>query len=168
MKKPQGWDETDTKKTEPPKKKSVPAGKYVCAITAAESAKSKAGNNMLVLTLDIAEGPRKGFYKGTDLKYYQLTDGNSLKYCKALIETIEQSNPGFAWDWKPKKLEEVIGKLLGMKFEEKEQNLSGKTWTEARPAWPIPLEEARGEGGGGEDGLFGGGEGDSDDDLPFA
>ena len=91
----------------------LPAGGYVCRIINAELANSKAGNLMLILFVDIAEGDFKGFFKtatdkarkfNSDKKwdnagiYRQLIFDSSnrvSRFFKGLITCIENSNPNF-------------------------------------------------------------------------
>ena len=169
MSKPDGWDGAKSAR-DGGGAKDVPPGCHVCVITDVSHGPSKAGNERLALELDIAEGPHEGHYEKQGGKrrpmYFQLTgrtkegktDEKSLARFKALVETIEESNPGFKWDWEPSKL---MGLLAAFLFEEVEEEYNGKTYTRCRPRWPVALERARGradEGGGGED---------DEDDEPY-
>ena len=89
----------------------LPAGGYVCRIINAELANSKAGNLMLVLSIDIAEGDFQNYFKNaTDAArkfnpekkwdnsgiYRQLVfdkSGRVASFFKGLITCIERSNP---------------------------------------------------------------------------
>lgn len=91
----------------------LPAGGYVCRIINAELANSKAGNLMLVLFIDIAEGDFLGYFKAASDKarnfdinkkwdnsgvYRQLifdSQGRVSPFFKGLISSIEQSNHNF-------------------------------------------------------------------------
>lgn len=92
---------------------SLPAGGYVCKIINAEFANSKAGNLMLILFVDIAEGDFTAFFKtatdkarkfNADKKwdnnaiYRQLVLDSSSRvspFFKGLISCIENSNSNF-------------------------------------------------------------------------
>jgi hypothetical protein len=100
------------------------AGPYVFKIVNAETATAKeSGNEMIVLSLDIAEGPFAGFYKKISeqygknkyIKHYRVT--SNVPYFKGDITSIEKSNPGFAFDFDEKKL---IGKVVGGNLREEE------------------------------------------------
>lgn len=80
-------------------------GNYICRILDVKVAQNKSGAPMLILQFDIAEGEYAGYYtnlynnqfkKSNDVKYrgfyYQNMTGNSLKYYKGLLETLEKSN----------------------------------------------------------------------------
>ena len=91
----------------------LPAGGYVCRIINAELANSKAGNLMLILFVDIAEGDFTGFFKTSTEKarkfnadkkwdnagiYRQLVFDSSnrvSRFFKGLITCIENSNSNF-------------------------------------------------------------------------
>lgn len=114
------------------------AGGYVCKIIHAELTKSKAGNHMLVLFLDIAEGDFAGYFKKSaerlkafrpDAKwdnaaiYRQLLfdkDGMTSSFFKGLLTCIVKSNPQF--NFNPHALEEksLRGLLIGCVFAEEE------------------------------------------------
>lgn len=49
--------------------------------------------------------------------YYQTVKGDSLQYFKGFITVIENSNPGYKWNWDEKTL---VGKLFGGVFGEEE------------------------------------------------
>ena len=96
-------------------KRMTPGG-HVCQITNIRQEKSKAGKPMIVVSFDIAEGSDlDGFYitqyreakkNGRDAKWsgvirYLLYDDNGLTnpFFKGFIKSLEESNPGYAWDW---------------------------------------------------------------------
>ncbi len=81
------------------------SGNYICKILGVKATQNKSGSPMLVLQFDIAEGEFAGYYtelyntqikQNKDVKfkgiYYQNMTGNSLKYYKGLLETLEKSN----------------------------------------------------------------------------
>ena len=113
-------------------------GGYICKIIAAKEEKSKSGNRMLTLALDIDEGENKGFFmkRWGELKkeqkepnqeikypnaavYHQMLEGNekALGFLKGLMTSLEASNPNFKWNWDEKKL---IGLRCGAIFGEEE------------------------------------------------
>ena len=123
-------------------------GGYICKIIAAKEEKSKSGNRMLTLALDIAEGERKGFFmkRFEELKkekadpnqevkypnaavYRQMLEGNdsSLGFLKGLMTSLEASNSNFKWNWDEKKL---VGLTCGAIFAEEEyEKLDGSVGT---------------------------------------
>lgn len=128
MRKPEGWDNTqaaymgESEKLEP--------GGYILRIVQVKMAKSKSGRDMLILAYDIHEGEHTNFFsrmherrKKTNQeakwpgRYFQLTDGDSMKFFKGLIDIIEKSNAGYKWDWNESSL---VGKFIGGLFGEEE------------------------------------------------
>lgn len=113
-------------------------GGYICKIIAAREEKSKSGNKMLTLALDIDEGDNKGFFMkrweelrkeqkdpNQEIKYpnaavyHQMLEGNekALGFLKGLMTSLEASNSNFKWNWDEKKL---IGLRCGAIFGEEE------------------------------------------------
>ena len=113
-------------------------GGYICKIIAAKEEKSKSGNRMLTLALDIDEGEYKGFFmkRFDELKkerkdpndevkypnaaiYHQMLEGNdkAVGFLKGLITSLEASNTKFKWNWDEKKL---VGLRCGAIFGEEE------------------------------------------------
>lgn len=138
--------------------KRLPAGGYVCRVMNVRQDLSKQGNEMVVLRLDIVEGPftgyfakdyehafksfgDKAFWKGT---YSQVTTGKSMAFFKGLIEAFKASNPGYEpafdeqgeWDEK-----ELKGKLIGFIFREEKNPQTGKVSAIAR--YPKDVESIR-------------------------
>ena len=123
--------------------KKLPAGGYVCRILDAKEAESDWGNR-LEIAFDISEGEYAGYYKanfasqkkdGTEkwkgVLRLTVPEDESSQYfdgqCKALktaIEAIEESNPGYAWDWNEKGLK---GKEVGAIFRDQEWSFNGRT-----------------------------------------
>ena len=60
MEKIQGYDEAQAITGEYEK---LEAGGYICKIISAKEEKSKSGNRMLVMALDIVEGDRKDYFR---------------------------------------------------------------------------------------------------------
>ncbi len=123
MYKPQGYDQAipRTRISNFP----IP-GAYILGIVNAEEKISKGGNQMLVLSLDIAEGNFKNFYskfskecgKNRILKHYRLLDNeNAAEYLKGDIQAIENSNTNFKFEFDENKL---IGKFVGAMLAEEE------------------------------------------------
>jgi len=120
----------------------LPPNGYVIGILGAEEMNDNLGV-YLHLTFDICEGEQKNFYttqykslQSEDKKFkgvYKLRiptedgseqDGWTLRRFKTVMCAIEDSNPGYHWDWNEKAL---AGKVVGAIFYEKEYDFNGKT-----------------------------------------
>lgn len=128
--KPKDWE---TVEAQDGSFKRLPAGGHVCRIMQATSAKSKNGNEMIVICFDIEGGEYNGYYSkmfeqsmvkdGANAKYpsggifRQCTDGKSTGIFKGVIQNIEKSNQGYVWNWDERTL---TGKLFGGVFREEE------------------------------------------------
>lgn len=119
----------------------LPIGGYVLKIMGAE-VKEYTWGNVLVISFDIAEGEHKGFYaenyrsqtmedkkwKGTKRLNIPSGDGSEqdnrdMSIFKTAMNAIEDSNPGFHWDWDESNLK---GKLVGAVFNNKEYDFNGR------------------------------------------
>lgn len=123
----------------------LPAGGYVCSILSAKEEVFDWGSR-LALAIDIAEGDYAGFFKKDfdnndreDKKWrgiYRISipkdDGSEMDaWTKRIfgnfIYSVQESNPGYSWDWNEKNLK---GKKLGILYRNKEWEMNGKTgWT---------------------------------------
>lgn len=135
---------------------TIPAGGYVCEIKFARADQSKSGEPMLVLAIDVCDGPQKGFYdkrftadKAQDPNakwrgvYNQMLyrNGAVSGFFKGLMTAIERSNPGYHWDWNEAGLK---GKKVGFIFREEEYlNTKGETRTSTKPAFPRDIDTIR-------------------------
>lgn len=137
----------------------LPTGGHICQIRGARCELSSSGKEMLVVAFDIKEGGRHdGHYKRRfdrikaakpDAKwpgvYYQTTvnnEGNTSPMFKGLITSIEESNPGYVWNWNENSLN---GKLVGFNFGEEEyihQN-TGEIRTIVKPMFPASVARVR-------------------------
>ena len=131
----------------------LPAGGYVCRIVAVQATTSNAGNEMLVIYLDIAEGTHTGrFMKqyrtrkeyeeqpkwSNAATFRQLTSGEYVSRFKGFIKTIEKSNPGFVWNWDEKKLEDL--RFGGIFREEEYLDNKGNLRTATKIYRIVPIE----------------------------
>lgn len=103
--KPQDWENVQSFTEYEP----LELGGHVCKIMNVEEKKSRTGRDMLVISLDIAEGEQKDYYsmqyrndtrpdKKWGCNVYQLIEdmnGNTSRGFKTFIETVEASNSGF-------------------------------------------------------------------------
>jgi hypothetical protein len=147
MHKPEGFDSADTREggfREPP------AGPCIMGIVRAVAGKSNNQNDQLVFDLDIAEGAFKNHYREKGVKFngnfylrhYQGTDGKSLPYFKGLIKAIEESNPGYKFDFNEGALSR---KLIGANLREEEyvKKSDGSIATRLKPAYLCSVESIR-------------------------
>ena len=130
----------------------LPAGGYICKIIGAKVEKSKKGNDMLVLALDIAEGDYKEFYKkqfderaktaspDKPAKYPNnavlravLQGENWINRFKGIITAIENSNEGFSWKSCNKDESKLKGLTVGAIFREEEyEKMDGSVGTSVK------------------------------------
>ena len=149
----QGWETLKASNGQ-----ALPPGGYECIIKNAETQLAPSGKGeILILSLDIHTGEYAGHFSdmfrqkrqsdagakwSCQLRTFSHTnEGQPNGMLKALISNIENSNPGYAWNWNES---ELRGKLVGMLFREKEfmrNNGSVGTWTE--PAFSRTIGEIR-------------------------
>ncbi len=70
-----------------------PPGGYVFRVTDVSEKPSAAGNAMLTLSVDIAQGDFEGAFEKFPKKFFQLVNGDHLPYFKALLNHFKESNP---------------------------------------------------------------------------
>lgn len=119
----------------------LPIGAYVCVILGAKYFENPNGDR-IEIQFDIAEGDQKDFfqkqfnanpnedkkYKGRTTIFYPKDDGSeSDEWTKNTfsrwVNAIEDSNPGYSWDWDERKWK---GKKLGIVFSKTGTNIDGK------------------------------------------
>lgn len=116
MKKIENWSEIEAKGMDD--FTPFPAGVYECIIVnACENFNKDSGKTTLKVMVDIASGEYKGYFKemydkntnvdrrwnNNSTKYLSLEEQN-LSYLKGFITSVENSNPGYTWDWDETKL----------------------------------------------------------------
>lgn len=136
----------------------LPAGGYVCKILKAETLTTDWGMK-LVLSFDITEGEFTNFFK-TDYNdqpedrkkwrgvwriNYPTGDGSEQdtwkqKTINNLAACLEESNPGFAWDWDETKLK---GKAIGILFREFDWEMDGRSGTSTEAHSCTDVESIR-------------------------
>lgn len=126
----------------------LPAGNYIAKILKAEEQSTTEGKMYIVLSFDVVEGEYRDFfrrdYNGQDpafgmpkwrgtFRLWEPTgdgsekDGWTKRTFNNMIACVEESNPGYHWDWNEQGLK---GKLIGVMFRDKEWSFDGKTgWT---------------------------------------
>lgn len=142
MKKLSNWEKIEAA-TE---RVQLPKGGYIVRIMDAKVntyTGSSGEFEKLEISIDILEGEHKDFYasdyrsqqmedkrwKGVLRQYIPADDGSekdewTKRNFKALIIAIEDSNPGYHWDWNEKGLK---GKIAGALFRSEEWEYQGKT-----------------------------------------
>lgn len=100
---------------------NLPAGAYICRITAVEDFPDK---EYLKIKYDIADGKyknwwsdvaeRAGFWGGTFIRSYK---EKALGMLKGFTNAVEETNDGYSWDWNEKRL---VGKFIGLELNYEE------------------------------------------------
>lgn len=137
----------------------LPKGGYIVKIMDAKVTTysgSKGTFEKLEISVDIAEGEFRDFYandyrsqqmedrrwKGVLRQYIPADDGSekdewTKSVFKAMTDAIEDSNPGYHWDWNEAGLK---GKTVGALFRSEEWEYQGKTGFATRCFKFIPSE----------------------------
>ena len=141
----------------------LPAGGYIVELKNAKVKEYKNQNGdafeRFEIALDIAEGEFKDYYandycnqtnedkkwKGVLRLYMPKEDGSeqdewTKSRFKSFIEAVEDSNPGFHWDWDESKLR---GKKIGCLFRLEEWEYNGKTGKKAQPFKVVSVEKIK-------------------------
>lgn len=139
MKKFNGYDEIQAYRSF----EKLPVGGYVTKIQNVRFMEGKNGNSdMIILAFDVIEGEHKDYFekqfesqtaedkkwKGTFTIYCPKDDGSekdgwTKRSFKTIMEDIEASNPGYAWNWDENTLK---GKEIGIIFGEVNDIIDGK------------------------------------------
>ena len=132
MKKIENWNEIEAKGMDD--FKGLPIGAYECVITDARINHNEiTGKNTLKISVDIASGEYKDFFKKSyendtriDKKWnnnavrYLAYEGENVSYFKGFLTIVENSNPGYKWNWEESTLKDK--KLVGVfQYEEYEK-----------------------------------------------
>lgn len=139
----------------------LPVGGYVITIKSVKyednSAKGKADN--IIFAFDIAEGEYKGYYAkrfendtNEDKKWkgtYRLSvptddgsqnDGYAKSRFKGFMTSVEESNPGYKWNWDEQTLK---GKLVGAAVGEINTEIDGKAITYTAMRYAVSVDSVR-------------------------
>lgn len=141
---------------------SLPAGGYVCKVFNAELTKSKAGNLMLVLFIDVAEGDFQGHFKAAADRvknfdtskqwdnsgiYRQLLFSNDNKvapFFKGLLTCFEKSNPNLKLNLANFETSVLRGCLCGFVFASEEYTKkNGEVGTRTFAKFPRTIDDIR-------------------------
>lgn len=174
----------------------LPAGGYICEIKTAKVEEYQGGKfSSLVMAIEVIEGDYKGFWKkdfdnntNEDKKWrgrfaisIPKDDGSEMdawtkRTFNNFIWAVQESNPGYEWNWDEKTLK---GKKIGILYREREWEYNGNTgWTteaggaisvddcrngKFKPLKPKPLKNKVNTSGSGTVAA----EEEDDDGLPF-
>ena len=139
----------------------LPVGGYVITIKSVKyedkSEKGKADN--IIFAFDIAEGEYKGYYAkrfeadtNEDKKWkgtYRLSvptddgsqnDGYAKSRFKGFMTSVEESNPGYKWNWDEQTLK---GKMLGAAVGEINTEIDGKAITYTAMRYAVSVDSVR-------------------------
>ena len=142
MEKIENWNEVEAKGMED--FKSLPIGAYECIIRNAEVYKNPTTEKKSFrVQVDIATGEYKGYFQKrfdsntkTDKVWdnnatrYLAFEGDNVSYFKGFITCVENSNPGYKWDWDETKLKGK--KVCGVFQYEEYENQEGKRGIKVR------------------------------------
>lgn len=136
----------------------LPVGGYLLGIIDAKVTEGEYGQT-LVLAFDIALGEYANFYQknfnqqsGEDKKWkgvYRLrvpkedgteADNWAMRRFKTVMKNIEESNPGYHWNWDEKTLK---GKSIGGLFNNKEYEIDGRRGFYTNCHSLVPVEKIK-------------------------
>jgi hypothetical protein len=147
----QKWNSTKAERG-----RALPAGIYKCVIKNVQQKQSKSGKPMLAIAFDIAEGEYEGHFMnlyaknvekdGKEAKwpnagvFYTLIDDDHIGRFKAMVEDIEESNPGFTFNLDEKSL---MNKIFGgvLRAEEYRSQRDGEIRTSVKCDRVIPTSK---------------------------
>ena len=158
MIKPRDYDQVDAKTTSAGLGIPAPeAGGHGCVILKADIEKNEYGEK-LVLYFDINEGSesdryyrklfdyKKGYdpqtkWPGVFRQPIYTKDGTTSPYFKGLITAIEESNPGYTFNFDERLL---ANKKVGLVFRDEEYigKMDGNVHTAVRAAWACKYQDA--------------------------
>lgn len=116
MQRIENWETVEAKGMED--FKALPIGAYECIIRKAEVyTNTKTGKESFKVAVDIASGEYKGYFQkrfdnnnnstktwDNNSTRYLAFEGDNTAYFKGFITCVENSNPGYTWDWDETKL----------------------------------------------------------------
>lgn len=153
------WNDFEAKKASTGRE-ILPAGGYVCEIKNAKVEEYKGGQyQSLVLMIEVAEGEYAGFYKrdydnntNEDKKWrgrYAISlpkddgtdqDAWTKRTFGNFIWAVQESNPGYVWNWDEKTLK---GKKLGVLYRNREWALNDRTGWTTEAAGSVSVDDCR-------------------------
>ena len=134
MEKIENWDSIEAKGMED--FKNLPIGAYECIIKDARiNHNEENGKDTLKISIDIVSGEYKDYFLKSyendtriDKKWnnnavkYLAFEGDNVSYFKGFITCVENSNPGYTWDWDETKLKgkKVCGVFLYEEYQKQD------------------------------------------------
>ncbi len=118
---------------------TLESGAYVLTIKTVTEEASQNGKSGVRIYFDIAEGERRDFYQrqyDADTRAqkkwagakWQMTEGSGLSFFKGFITSVEESNPGYRWNWDERTLANL--RVGGIFRREEYRKSDGSTaWT---------------------------------------
>lgn len=142
MEKIENWNELEAKGMED--FKPLPIGAYECLIRKAEVYKNQdSGKESFKVQVDIASGDYKGYFQkrydsntrsdktwDNNATRYLAYQGENASFFKGFITCIENSNPGYKWQWDEESLKNK--KICGVFQYEEYENPEGKKGVKVR------------------------------------
>jgi len=121
-------------------------GGHVFRVVKVSDKASKAGNDMVTLELDIAQGEFKGAFERFPKRYFQLVNGDNLPYFKGMIDAFQKSNPAQAMARVISNLQfdphALVGLLVGGNLREVEYlNSSNEVAVGLEVAYLVPVAD---------------------------
>lgn len=131
----------------------LPVGGYVCTIMDVKEDKTKSGKNMIIISLDIAEGDYKEHYKKQFLSkndktakwgciVYAVAEGEYIQNFVAFCKYSEESN-NFNITWGNNFCSQFKGKKIGCVFGEEEFNGQNGIAVSTKPRYFLPIKDIR-------------------------
>lgn len=146
------------------RRKDLEPGGYVVKIMKAEDVHFQNGDCLMV-SFEIAEGEKAGFFtedyrnntfdnkKWRGVHYLNQPqgdgserDGWSVNAMNNFIAVLQESNPGFVWNWEPVErgdYAQLKGKLLGVLMGKVQWSYNGKTGWNTKCRAVIPAQDVR-------------------------
>ncbi len=141
----------------------LPAGGYICKILETHIAVSNySGRDQLLAYVDIAEGKYSGYFQKqyNDKKQQNnstrwsnnaiftryIIDESTNRVTKALkmfLQSVVKSNEGFSVNPNNFEHRDLIGKVCGFTFGEREYEYNGKIYLTTEIKYPYPVEQIR-------------------------
>lgn len=142
MKKIDNWNDIEPKGMDD--FKPLPIGAYECVIKEAGVYTSeKSGKESFRVAIDIADGKYKDYFQNrfdnntntnktwdNNATRYLAFEGDNVAYFKGFLTCVENSNPGFKWNWDESKL--IGKKICGVFQYEEYENQEGKRGIKVR------------------------------------
>ena len=125
-------------------RKRLTPGGYICRITKVEDVSDK---EYLRMEYDFADGELKGYWDENDERFgwrdsfVRSYKDKAAGFFKQFVQSVEQSNSGFAWKWEEQALK---GKLVGIILSEEEyQKRDGSVGTRLRVSKTTSVDKIR-------------------------